>query len=186
MSNHSQTGLCFLYFDWIKVAHLHFIYLTFSFLFDSFPYQNPQCFIMPEWEFKRCLNILERLSLDFFFPKGQDFIHLPVTLDRTWKFQRDGIILLQFPISSIYGFLRNFVIKFFSLTKPRGEQGVGRKKKLTHKKKISTTLVKNFPNESHQWDSEFLFFGFRGFFLDFFFFSFFVQTHFLIINYKLI
>lgn len=102
--------------------------MIFSSLFDSFLYQNPQCYPLPEWQFKKCLSILERLFLDFFFPKGQDFIHLPVTLDRTWKFQRDGIILLQFPVFSIYGFLRNFVIEFFGLTKPRGEQGVGRKK----------------------------------------------------------
>lgn len=82
----------------------------------------------------RCLNIFECLSLDFCAPEGQDIISLPFTFNITWKLQKHGMTSIQSPV---YDFLSNFVIKFFSLMKPRCGQGVERKeKKLTHKKKI--------------------------------------------------
>lgn len=141
--------------------------LIFSCLFDFFLCKN-QHYPVPEWQFRRCSNILEHLSLDFFFPKGQNFIHSPVTLDKTWTFQRDGIILLPFPIPSIYGFLHDFVIKFFSLTKPRGEQGeeenwLTKRKYQAHCFRISQMKV---IGEIQR----FYLFGSEGFFLDVLFF----------------
>lgn len=156
--NHSQTGLHFLYFGRIKVVDLYFIYFDFSADYlIFFLYQIPQSYPVPGWQSKRSSNILERLSLDFFFPKGQDFIHLAVALGRTWTFQRDGIILLQFPISSLSGFLCNFVIEFFGLTKAkRWTRGGKGKKKLTQKKENINHTAQEFP----KWESSVRFRGF--------------------------
>lgn len=124
----NSSGQFIFYSFWFSAA-----YLTF------FSTKNPQCYPVPEWQFKRCSNILEHLSLDFFFPKGQDFIHLPVTLDRAGNFRGMGSFCCNSQFLPFLVFSITLSSNSSASQSQEVNRGVGRKKIDSQKENINHT-----------------------------------------------
>lgn len=73
------------------------IHITLIFILKSTVLYNAYMRIKPG---SQCLNVFRCLFLDACVPEEQDIIRLPSTFNKNWKFQKDRVISMQFPVPS--------------------------------------------------------------------------------------